>query len=91
MSFAVVMEGMTLIAFLVVIVGGKQKRDSGWRIVSGLLLLVALIQCTAMALVVRFSDLFTSPFVISKTADEFDKPSENRLMDGQILDISLQH
>ena len=55
MSFAVVMEGMTLIAFLVVIAGGKQKRDSGWKVVSWLLVLVALIQCAAMALVVSFS------------------------------------
>lgn len=55
MSFAVVMEGMTLIAFLVVIVGGKQKRESGWKILTGLLVLAALIQCTAMALVVSFS------------------------------------
>lgn len=52
MSFAVVMEGMTLIAFGVMISGGKQKRESGWKIMTGLLVLVGLIQCTAMALVV---------------------------------------
>lgn len=55
MSFAVVMEGMTLIAFVVVIAGGKQKRESGWKILSGLLGLVGLIQCTTMALVVSLS------------------------------------
>lgn len=55
MSFAVVMEGMTLITFVVLIAGGKQKRESGWKILTGLLILVALIQCTAMALVVSFS------------------------------------
>lgn len=54
MSFAVVMEGMTLITFVMVIVGGKQKRESGWKILTGLLVFVALIQCTAMALVVGF-------------------------------------
>lgn len=52
MSFAVVMEGMTLIAFGVMISGGKQMRVSGWKIITGLLILVGLIQCTAMALVV---------------------------------------
>lgn len=52
MSFAVVMEGMTLIAFGVMISGGKQKREGGWKIMTGLLVLVGLIQCTAMALVV---------------------------------------
>lgn len=52
MSFAVVMEGMTLIAFGVMISGGKQIRESGWKIITGLLIFVGLIQCTAMALVV---------------------------------------
>lgn len=54
MSFAVVLEGSTIIAFLVVIAGGKQKRESGWKVLSGLLILVALVQCTAMALVVSY-------------------------------------
>jgi hypothetical protein len=54
MSFAVVLEGTTIIAFIVVIAGGKQKRESGWRVLSGLLILVALVQCAAMALVVGY-------------------------------------
>ena len=54
MSFAVVIEGMTLIAFVVVLGGGKQKREVGWKVVSGLLLLVGLIQCTGMALMVSY-------------------------------------
>lgn len=49
------MEGMTLFTFVVVIAGGKQKRESGWKILTGLLIFVALIQCIAMALVVGFS------------------------------------
>lgn len=52
MSFAVVIEGMTLIAFIVVLVGGKQKREQGWTVVSGLLLLAGLIQCAGMAIIV---------------------------------------
>ena len=52
MSFAVVIEGMTLIAFIVVLAGGKQKREQGWTVVSGLLLLSGLIQCAGMALIV---------------------------------------
>jgi hypothetical protein len=55
MSFAVVLEGVTIIAFVLMIAGGKQKRESGWKILSGLLALVALIQCAAMALVVSLS------------------------------------
>ena len=54
MNFAIVMEGMTLIAFLVVIIGGKQMREKGWRVLSGLMLLAGVIQCAGMALIVSF-------------------------------------
>ena len=53
MSFAVVLEGMTLIAYTVILAGGIQKRTAGWRILSGLLLLVGAVQLTAMAIMVR--------------------------------------
>ena len=53
MSFAIVLEGMTLIAYTVILAGGIQKRTTGWKILSGLLLLVGAIQLTAMALMVR--------------------------------------
>lgn len=52
MSFAVVMEGVTLIAFLVVIAGGRQKREQGWKVLTGLLLLAGMVQCAGMALIV---------------------------------------
>ena len=52
MNFAIVMEGMTLIAFMVMLAGGKQKRERGWKVLSGMLVLVALIQCAGMALIV---------------------------------------
>ncbi len=63
MSFTVVIEGMTLIAYLVVLAGGKQKRESGWKILSTLLLLAGVVQCAGMALIVsrdprRYSPLF---------------------------------
>ena len=53
MSFAVVLEGMTLIAYTVILAGGIQKRTTGWKILSGLLLLVGAVQLTAMAIMVR--------------------------------------
>ena len=52
MSFAVVLEGMTLITYVVILAGGMQKRASGWRILSALLLLVGAIQLTCMAIMV---------------------------------------
>ena len=59
MNFAVVIEGMTLITFMVVLLGGKQKRETGWKILSGLLVLVGALQCAGMALIV--SPVFFSP------------------------------
>lgn len=52
MSFAIVMEGMTLIAYLVILAGGVQKRATGWKILSGMLLLVGAVQLTSMSLMV---------------------------------------
>ncbi|MCJ1357012.1 MAG: hypothetical protein MMC33_007008 [Icmadophila ericetorum] len=56
MSFAIVIEGMTLIAFIVMIIGSKQKRESGWKILSGLLVLVGAIQSSGMALIAYLYD-----------------------------------
>jgi len=52
MSFAVVMEGMTLIAYIVILAGGKQKREQGWKILSGLHFLVGGLQLAGMAIIV---------------------------------------
>ena len=52
MSFAAVLELVTLVSYLVVILGGKQKRETGWKVLTFLLMLVAIIQCAAMAIVV---------------------------------------
>ncbi|KAI4186341.1 MAG: hypothetical protein LQ346_005705 [Caloplaca aetnensis] len=56
MSFAVVIEGMTLVAFIVVLAGGKQKREQGWKVICGLLVLVALVQCAGMAIIAFLYD-----------------------------------
>lgn len=54
MSFAVVLDGMTLITYLIILGGGKQKRESGWKLLTLFLLMVGLVQCAAMGLVVSF-------------------------------------
>jgi len=56
MSFAVVIEGVTLTAFVVMIAGGKQKRESGWKMMSTLLVLVGALQLTGMALIAHLHD-----------------------------------
>lgn len=53
MNFSAVIELATLVAFVVVLLGGRDKREGGgWKIVSGLLGLVALVQLISMAIVV---------------------------------------
>lgn len=52
MSFAVVLEGMTIAAFAVLLIGGKQKREQGWGVLTILVALAALVQAVGMALMV---------------------------------------
>ncbi len=52
MSFAVVIEGMTIAAFAILLGGGKQKRESGWGALAILTALAAFVQAIGMALMV---------------------------------------
>lgn len=51
-SFAVVIEGMTICAFAILLAGGKQRRESGWGALSILTALAATVQAIGMALIV---------------------------------------
>lgn len=53
MSFAVVLEGLSVVAFLIVLSGGKKLREEGWRVLSLLILAGAAVQAGCMGLVVR--------------------------------------
>lgn len=55
MSAAAVFELVTLLAFVMLLIGGKQKREKGWRILALLLVWVGVLQCAAMAIVVCIS------------------------------------
>lgn len=52
MNFTIVCELAVLIAYITVLVGGRGAREAGWKMVSGLLSVVAGSQIIAMALVV---------------------------------------
>lgn len=52
MSFAAVLELATVVAYTVVIIGGKQKRENGWKVLAFLLGVVGLLQCASMGIVV---------------------------------------
>ncbi|KAJ4396147.1 hypothetical protein N0V93_000365 [Gnomoniopsis smithogilvyi] len=50
-NFATVAELATLVGFVVTIGGGKVKREYGWKVLSGLLATVAVVQFAALGLV----------------------------------------
>jgi len=54
MSFAAVGELVTIVAYIVVLGGGKQKRETGWKVLCFMLALVGTVQCASMAIVVCF-------------------------------------
>ena len=54
MSFAAVLELATIVAYIVVIGGGKQKRETAWKVLSFMLVLVGVVQCASMAVVVCY-------------------------------------
>ncbi|KAL4745998.1 hypothetical protein BDW72DRAFT_185798 [Aspergillus terricola var. indicus] len=51
MSFAVVLEGLSVVAFLIVLSGGKRLREEGWKFLSLLILASAAVQAGSMGLV----------------------------------------
>lgn len=55
MSFAVVIEGMTVAAFAILLAGGKQRREAGWGALTVLALISAVIQAISMALMVSMN------------------------------------
>ena len=54
MSFAAVFELVILVTYIVVIAGGKQKRETGWKVLTFMLTLVGVVQCASMAIVVGY-------------------------------------
>jgi hypothetical protein len=52
MSFAVIIELATIVAYVVIVCGGVQTRSYGWKVVCSLLAVVSLVQCASMSLVV---------------------------------------
>ena len=53
MSFAVVLEGMSVVSYLIILSGGKRLRESGWRVLSLLVVLSAVVQAGSVSIVVR--------------------------------------
>lgn len=52
MSFTVVLEGMSIVTYLIILGGGKRLRENGWRVLSLLIILSAIVQAAGMSIVV---------------------------------------
>lgn len=52
MSFAVVLQGLSIVSYLIIISGSKTLRESGWRALSLAIALSAAVQAASMAIVV---------------------------------------
>lgn len=52
MSFAVVLEGLTVVSYLIVIAGSKTLRENGWKALSLVVILGSGVQAACMAIVV---------------------------------------
>ncbi|KAJ5624017.1 hypothetical protein N7510_000326 [Penicillium lagena] len=56
MSFAVVLQGMSVVAYLIILSGGKRVRENGWRILSLMVILSAVVQAAGMSVVAYLFD-----------------------------------
>ncbi|KAJ5240117.1 hypothetical protein N7468_004736 [Penicillium chermesinum] len=56
MSFTVVLQGISIVAYLIILAGGKRLRENGWRILSILIVLSAIVQATSMSIVAYLFD-----------------------------------
>ncbi|PBP18916.1 hypothetical protein BUE80_DR010368 [Diplocarpon rosae] len=56
MSFAAILELATIITYILIIGGGKQKREKGWKLLAFMLMLVGIVQCAGMAIVAYLFD-----------------------------------
>lgn len=51
-SFAVVLQGISIVTYLVILSGGKRLRENGWSFLSLMVGLSAIVQAAGMSIVV---------------------------------------
>ncbi|CDM32122.1 hypothetical protein DTO013E5_3658 [Penicillium roqueforti] len=56
MSFAVVLQSISLVTYLVILSGGKQLRENGWSFLSLMVALSAIVQAAGMSIVAYLFD-----------------------------------
>lgn len=52
MLFAVVLEGMSVVAYLIILSGGKRLREGGWKVLSLFIVLSVVVQAGSVSIVV---------------------------------------
>lgn len=56
MSFAVVLQGISIVTYIVILSGGKRLRENGWGLLSLLIVMSALMQAASMSIVAYLYD-----------------------------------
>lgn len=88
MSFAIVLQGMSVVTYLVILSGGKRLRENGWSVLSLMVGLSAIVQAAGMSIVVsRVVDCAT-PSNISDRFQAYLFDNEDRFFVGWKLDQS---
>ncbi|KAL4950969.1 hypothetical protein BDW69DRAFT_171016 [Aspergillus filifer] len=70
MSFAVVLQGMSVVTYIIILSGGKRLREEGWKTLSIFILLSAFVQAAGMAIVTYLVDNAEGPFFPGWRLDE---------------------
>jgi hypothetical protein len=52
MSFAIVLQGISVVTYLVILSGGKRLRENGWGVLSLMVGLSAIVQAAGMSIIV---------------------------------------
>ncbi|KAK2038308.1 hypothetical protein LZ31DRAFT_129834 [Colletotrichum somersetense] len=55
-SFSTILHLASIVAFLVIMSGGKYKRETGWTVLSGLMILVGVVEFVLMGIVAYLYD-----------------------------------
>lgn len=54
MTFAVVLMSLGIVAYVIILSGGKKLRETGWGVLSTIIALSVAVQVASMALIVGF-------------------------------------
>lgn len=68
MNFSVVLLLACVVAYVTILVGGRGTREVGWKILSPMLAVVALVQLIAMSLVVSAGSQWGKEIFTNKSA-----------------------